>query len=249
MIIVGGFALVVTLIASLVLWSASGRRFDDNVAGFARAPVGCDTTLDFDRSGEFILYVETTGKFDELVGECDADTRYARGASDDLRPDLTLVDPNGDVVELDEGTGTDYKISGFVGSSYRLVQIDTPGDHVLTVEAVDGPAFAIAVGHGPNDGVALLRWGAIITAIIGLIVSGVLLVLGSKRSPAMATPQDPWTPQPAAFPSSPPGFPVPPPTTGERGPAGFGPLPPSLPAAPPPPPSSGGQQWGPPRSG
>ena len=40
-------------------------------AAFARAPVGCETTLDFDRSGEFVLYIETTGQVDGIGGDCD----------------------------------------------------------------------------------------------------------------------------------------------------------------------------------
>ena len=57
---------IVVLVGSIALagglWSAADQRYDDNVGAFARAPVGCETTLDFDRSGEFVLYIETTGQ-------------------------------------------------------------------------------------------------------------------------------------------------------------------------------------------
>ena len=66
--------------------SASGERRSDNVAAFARAPVGCDTTLDFEATGTFVLYIETSGEFDQLAGECDADRRYDRDPDD--VPDL-----------------------------------------------------------------------------------------------------------------------------------------------------------------
>lgn len=218
MIVVGAIVLVVTVVASALLWSAGGRRLDDNVAGFARAPGGCDTTLDFDRTGEFVLFVETTGSFDDLVGECAADTTYDREPSDELRPDLTLVDPNGDQLALDDVDGDGYDADGFVGTSYQRVQIETPGDHILTVGSSDGAAFAIAIGHDPNEGVALLHWASIATALVGIVLTGVLLVLGSRRTAVAQAPPAPWTPEAAAWPPSPPGFPIPPPTTGAAGP-------------------------------
>jgi hypothetical protein len=121
------------------------------------------------------------------------------------------------------------------------VQIDTPGDHVLTVASTEGEPFALAVGRSPDDGVALLRWGAGAAAIAGLVLGGLFLVLGSRRSPAPIAPDSPWTPDDGGWPSSPPGFPVPPPTTGATGPAG--PLGPPLVA---PPDVDHGSPWGPP---
>ena len=233
MIVVGAIVLVVAVVASALLWSAGGRRLDDNVAGFARAPVGCDTTLDFDRSGEFTLFVETTGTFDELVGECAADTTYDRDPSDKLRPALTLIDPNGDELTLEDVEGDSYDVDGFVGTSYRRVQIDTPGDHILTVGSTDGAAFAIAIGHDPNEGVAQLRWGSIATALVGIVLAGVLLVLGSRRTGVDPAPTALWTPEAAAWPSSPPGFPTPPPTTGAEGPERAPAAPPPMPGTPP----------------
>ena len=69
-----------------------------------------------------------------------------------------------------------------MGSSVGVVQIESTGEHVLTV-AADGGQFAIAVGGDPNDGVGLLRWGAVGVAIVSLVVGGILLVLG-RPSPA-----------------------------------------------------------------
>ncbi len=218
MVVLGAVVLVVLIGAAMILWVAGTNRSGDNVASFARAPVGCDTTLDFERSGEFVLYVETSGRLDQLAGECDADMRYGRDAGDVPEPGLTLLDPNGDELDLQSTDGVTYDVGGFVGSSYQTVQIDTPGDHILTVAATGGDAFAVAIGHSPDDGVALLRWGAIAALIAGLVIGGLLLVLGSRRSPAAVAPSAPWMPDATAWPSSPPGFPVPPPTTGASGP-------------------------------
>lgn len=228
MVVAGIVVLVALLGAAVALWIASGERRADNVAAFARAPVGCDTTLDFEATGTFILYVETSGEFDQLAGECDADVRYDRDPDDVPELTLTLLDPNGDTVDIADADSDAYDVDGFVGSATRSVQIEVPGDHVLTVAPTAGDPFAVAIGRSPDQGVALLRWGAAVAAITGLVVGGLLLVLGSRRPPAAPPPSARWAPDGQGWPASPPGFPVPPPTTGATGPAG-----PPL-AAPPP---------------
>jgi len=256
MLAVGVVALVGLLAVAVALWNASGQRTADNVAGFARAPVGCDTTLDFEATGTFVVYIETTGEFEELAGACDAELRYDRDADDVPDPELTLIDPNGDDVNVDDAGVVSYDVDGFVGSSTRTVQIDTPGDHVLTVAPTSGDAFAVTVGRSTEDGVALLRWGAIAAAIGGLALGGVFLVLGSRRAPNSTPMESAWAPEGGSWPSAPPGFPVPPPTTGATGPAGppWTPVPHEPPTSSPgsipltPGVSDGGQQspWGPP---
>jgi hypothetical protein len=237
MVAIGALLLVVLLVTAAALWVASGDRRADNVAGFARAPVGCDTTLDFESTGTFVLYVETSGEVDDLAGACDAQLRYDRDADDVPRVELTLLDPDGDDIELGDATEAGYDVDGFVGSAVHEVQIDTPGDHVLTVAPTGGDAFAVAVGRSPDQGVALLRWAAVAAAISGLVLGGLFLVLGTRRPPETTTPVAPWTPDERGWPSSPPGFPVPPPTTGATGPGRASPTePPRSPWGPPSPP-------------
>ncbi len=249
MLALGVLVIVGALGAAVAMWIAGTNREADNVAGFARAPVGCDTTLDFASTGTFLLYAETTGRFGELAGACDAPPRYDRDADDVPAVEVTLRDPDGDVIDLDDSAEVDYDVDGFVGSSIGEVQIESEGDHVLTVGPVDGETFAVAIGRQPDQGVALLRWGALAAAIGGLLLGGLLVVLGSRRPPVMPAPVAPWTPDSGGWPSSPPGFPAPPPTTGATGPAG--PLPTApvavpLPPGPPPGPAPGSSPWGPP---
>jgi hypothetical protein len=230
MLVVGVVVLVGMLGAAAALWVASGERRSDNIANFARAPVGCDTTLDFEATGTFVLYIETTGEFDELAGGCNAERRYDRSADDLPELTLTLLDPNGRPLDFDDANPDAYDLDGFVGTAARTVEIETPGDHVLTVAPTAGDPFAVALGRSPDQGVALLRWGAGAAAIAGLVFGGVLLVLGSRRKPTPAATAAPWSPEGQGWPASPPGFPAPPPTTGASGPPG-----PPPPAMPPPP--------------
>lgn len=256
MLIVGAIVAVVGLVAAGALWYAGGQRLDDNVAGFARAPSGCATTLDFDRTGTFVLYVETVGTLDDLAGDCSAATEIDRDEVVD--PVLDLVDPDGQDVPIDDSSGDTYDAAGFVGERIGTVEIETPGDHVLTV-AAEGDQFAVAVGADVDDGVTALRWSAVLAAIAGLIGGGVLLVLGSRRPPA-TTPSTVWQPddqRSLTWPAGPPGFPAPPPTTGAVGPAGpplLAPPPARSPEAPPSAPSPdepepGPPGWGPPSVG
>jgi hypothetical protein len=243
MLVVGVLVLVGGLVAAGALWYASGQRLDDNVAAFARAPSGCATTLDFDRTGVFVLHVETAGTLDDLAGDCGASTSYDRDEVVD--PELDLVDPDGATVPIEQADGDSYDAAGFVGRQIATVVIETPGDHVLEVGA-DGEQFAIAVGHDARDGVAALRSSAIAAAIVALLGGGVLLVLGSRQPPAQPESTTAWQPgdqRAATWPAAPPGFPPPPPTTGATGPAGpplVEPRPgvPPTPAVPP--------TWGPP---
>jgi hypothetical protein len=242
MIALGAVVLVGLLVAAGALWYASLWRHDDNVAGFARAPEGCTTTLDFERSGEFVLYVETTGRLDVVRGDCDAPTSYADGdgAFDVGAVEFSMRDADGQEIEAEPGgTSREYDTGAFAGESWGVVQVDQPGRHELTVGPNDAGAFAIAIGGDPDEGVALLRWLAVAAAVSGLVIGGLLVLLGSRRTTIDDGGPSPWQPdgaggpQALAWPSGPPGFPTPPPTTGATGPAG--------------PPAAPGPPWGPPR--
>ena len=243
LLVLGGLVLVVVLVVAGALWFAGGQRRSDNVAGFARAPVGCDTTLDFEATGTFVVYVETSGEFDALPGECDVAERYDR--DDTPSPDLVLTDPSGNELDLSDADATSYDVDGFVGTAFRSVEIVDPGDHVLTVAPTPGGPFAVAVGRSPDDGVALLRGSAVAVAVAGLVIGGLLLVLGSRRPTPAPHAATPWTPSGTSWPSGPPGFPPPPPTTGATGPPiGTPPPPPSPPG--PPRADEAGSPWDPP---
>jgi hypothetical protein len=236
----GVIVAIVGLVAGVGLWIAAGQRLDDAVSGLARATVGCETVLDFDTGGEYIVFIETRGRIDDVRGDCGGDDVFEWGGSGDELPTarLTLTDPDGDDVTLRRRAGVRYGVGEYEGASVRSVTIDEGGDHTLAVES-DDDDFAVAVGRDPNDGVGALRLGAVLAGITGSIGGIILVLLGLRRgrSPIVAT----WTAHGppasgaggAGWPSSPPGFPAPPPTTGTS--AAVGPTSPPtvrLPTAP-----------------
>jgi hypothetical protein len=236
LLVIGMLVLVGGLVGAGALWLAGDARYDDNLATFARAPAGCSTTLDFERSGDFTLYAETTGRLTDIDGDCPAATEYDRDDIPDV--ELTLLTDDGTVVEIAPVRGDrGYENDDFVGTAIGVVRIEETGRHVLTVPPA-GDAFAIAVGGAPDDGVALLRWGAVALAVAALLVGGALLVAGSRRPDRPAAP--PASFEAPGWPTGPPGFPAPPPTTGATGPPTVAPAPPQAPPAWEPP------SWGPP---
>jgi hypothetical protein len=232
---IGAVVLVGGLLGAAALWIAGEARYDDNLATFARAPSGCSTTLDFERSGDFTLYLETTGRLTDLDGDCPAAAEYDR--NDVPEVDLALVTGEGTPLEIEPVADLDYDNGTYVGSAIGVVRISEPGEHVLTVPP-SGDAFAVTVGGSPDEGVALLRWGAVALAVASLAVGGLLLVTALRRPPPPAA--EPSGFEAPGWPMGPPGFPAPPPTTGAAGP------PVAAPAPAPAPPRWQPPSWGPP---
>lgn len=191
MIVLGCAVMVIGLVAAVALWLAGGSRRTDAVANLARAPIGCDTTLDFSVPGDYLIFVESKGSFADVRGDCDSSGEFEVGAS---RPDLdiTVLDPAGRQLELTERSDTaTYSTDEFVGRSVLSIEIEEAGDHVMRVEAASDAQFAVAVGRDPNSGVALLRGAAVAVGLVGLVVGLLLaLVAGRKRQPAGPG----WTP-------------------------------------------------------
>ncbi len=258
--VIAGLAILVGLAGGAALWFAADQRLDDAVAGMARAPIGCDTVLDFDATGTYLLFVETSGELDEVRGDCDADSEVGWDEEELPSVSLTLLSPDGDELELDPEDGVSYDTPAGAGESIQSAEVETPGDHVLRVES-DDAGFAIAVGRDPNQGVLAMRAAAVVAALAGIVVGVALLVRARRLRGEDPATGEVWSPEPGTgtdWPMSPPGFPAPPPTTGTSavvgpptGPTirpGAGPLPT--------PPSSGGSvapipgqpgPWGPPQ--
>jgi hypothetical protein len=180
-IIAGAIVLIAGLAAGLALVLVRDQVEKETVKDFARAPVGCTTSLEFDDTGEFVVYIETKGSTPDLGGDCDATGGEYERTDDDLpRVSLTLVDADGNELDLDSADGPSYDTGDYAGVATSTVQIDDAGTYRLTVTSDDAD-FAIAVGGDAAedaDGVAAMGVGLI---AIGLAVGVPLLVVGLVR--------------------------------------------------------------------
>ncbi len=250
-IALGAVSIVGGLVAAVLLWNGASQRRDSAIENFARAPIGCDTTLDFIEPGEYLLFVETAGNLDGVRGDCNVEGAYIYANQDVPDVEITLVDPDGDDVDLNRSFGdVDYDDAGYTGTARFSIDIETTDDHVLRAESDSGEVFVVAVGRDPSQGVAALQIGAIAAGIVGLLAGIAFVLLGARRSSA-TVPAGPWTPSVAPRPGTfVPGGSVPqgPPVYGQQG------GPPQYAQQPPPPQQQYGQpapygQAGPPVHG
>jgi hypothetical protein len=224
----------------VVLWVLSTKRYDDAVADLAPAPVGCETTLLFDRTGTYTFYVETSGEVGEIDGDCNGDDRtYEFDGDDEPRVQLTLVDDRGDEVDLDRASGPSYERGGSSGAGVRTADIEDTGAYVLRVDSEEDEVM-VRVGRDPSSGVVPMRVGAVALLVAGLVLGGIGLARsrGPRFEPAAGAterwpplegfPTAPPTAPPYANPAVPPPYaaPSPWPAPGEQRPPRGGPLPP-----------------------
>ena len=156
--VLGVVALAIGVLGALALWLIAGKRYDDAVESLAPAPVGCDTTLVFDRAGTYTFFVETTGSVGEIEGDCAADDTVTTAPDDDApRVELALTSADGSLVDLNRVDGPSYDRAGARGRGFRTAEIDTDGEYVLSVSA-DAEDVMVRVGGATRpSGVVPLR--------------------------------------------------------------------------------------------
>ncbi len=211
--------LAVGVVAAVGLWFAAGQRYDDAVGDLAPVPLGCTTTLAFERTGTYTFFVETKGEVGEIDGDCQTDDRSYDVADDDApRVTLSLLDDRGDEVDLDRVDGPSYDRAGRRGTAIRSVEIDDVGDYRLTATATSADTeVVVRVGRDPASGVTALRAGSIATLVVGVVAGVLLLLVVGRRRPS----EQPTAPAGPQWP------------TGSFGPAPLGPPSANPPVAPP----------------
>jgi len=231
LLITGLIVLFGGLIGGALVVAKGQSNYQDAVHALARAPVGCTTTLVFDKADKFIVYIETEGELGELSGDCKTNGSTYLHKGDKLpKVSLTMINSAGDEVDMPQATGASYHVNGYVGTQNRSLDITTAGTYRLDVQS-DDKDFAISIGKNPKDDneTWTVIGGAI--ALAGLIIGALLIILGLRRrqpAPAIVDPRNPigplpgWspTPYPTTMPPAPPTLggptprpPPPPPTT------------------------------------
>ena len=239
LIIAGVVVLVGGLAGGGALIAASGSGYLEGVENLARAPIGCTTSLDFESTGTFTIYVETKGEIGEVRGDCD-NTDDSYKWDDDKLPDveLTLLDPDDNELDLDDDESKSYDAGDFAGTSIYSVEIEDTGRHSLTVES-DDEDFAISVGKDPKSAAGIGALAGFVLVGVGLILGIILIVLGMRRKKPATGPSGSGFGGDAAY-GTPPAA-----AYGATAGQGFPPTQQYPPAQPPAPPAGGfGQpQW------
>jgi hypothetical protein len=233
LIVLGLVLLLGGVLGGGAMVAKSMSNYEESVKSLARAPVGCTTTLVFDKPATFTVYVETKGKLGQLGGDCETSDGDYTHAGDKLpKVSLTLVDSKGNEVTMDRGVTATYDVSGFKGTGVRSVAIEEAGTYRLNVESDDSD-FAVAIGKDPKKDSDLLKAVGGGVALGGLVLGLLFLLLGLRRRRAVSAVTDirnPAAPMPGWPPSTYPGMPpAPPAPPAPPGPPGFGPEPPAAP--------------------
>lgn len=186
----GLLCLFVGLVGGAVLYLVAERRPAQTVENFARAPVGCITTLEFAETGTFYVF-EEVGADTVAIGngcepEVDPTARFSVEFTGALQPSVAA---GGDVVS--------YDVAGYDGRSIQQLEITRPGQYTLEVTG-DDPTVAAAIGRDPHENVDDLHRAALILAVAGTLLGLVLLTVSgrrSKRAATVSTPSGPgWGP-------------------------------------------------------
>ncbi|MEJ7723434.1 MAG: hypothetical protein WKF64_03945 [Ilumatobacteraceae bacterium] len=240
--ILGVMIALAGVVAGALLWFAASKKYDDAIDSLAPAPVGCDTTLQFDRAGTFFVFAETKGEVDNLDGDCANDEQAYDGSDESL--DIVMFDENSNEVDLQRETDLSYDNGTSRGNVLYSLEIEDEGDYTLRVQGDDDEVVA-RVGSDPNDGVGLLRIAAVAALVAGLVLGLLFILLGRRRRPADRTPGTGdygWDAQPVAPPGMPPYTPSP--TPGHHPAPAWGEPGQATPPQPAPPSRTPGGGWG-----
>lgn len=226
---IGLAAVIMGLVGAVILFVLGQQRATDAVERLARAPVGCDTTLEFSGTGSFVVYVETRGRVDQLDGGCEAPTTYDRRTATTPDATIELTGPDGDQVAIDSSEAAGYDTDQFTGEPVGEVRIETSGRHLVRVTS-DDDDFVVAIGRDPTSADTPFTVAAALVGLAGLISAATMLAIARARRRIEPSDEPPVDGAPGFTPDAAPPTVVP-----------LAPPPPGSVVAPPPTPP-----WGPP---
>lgn len=243
-IVAGIVAVVVGVGVAIAGWFVAESQVGRAASGLARAPAGCDTTLEFTDTGTFVVFVETTGRLDEVPGACEAPTRYDH---DGELPavDVAVTGPDGRSVAIVETSVESYATGSFAGEPIGEIVIDGVGRYVVRVQSdattsdlgtSDAGTVVVSVGRDPSAaggavrligliGGAVIALSGLLAAIVGIATRGSTSDGSDDRVPSQPTNTTPAVTTPVAPPTGPPIAPPvgPPPDPPPSAPGGFAP--------------------------
>jgi len=248
---VGVVLLLAGLVAGGVMFALSTKAVNDTVKKFARAPVGCTTTLQFEKKAVFTIFVETKGAALDVGGDCSGNgSSYDRAAGAPPTVSLSMVDSKDTAVALADSSSFSYDTGDYRGSAVQQVTIAQPGTYRLTVQSKDTD-FAIAIGGDPEADARRMKYIGATAVAAGLLLGVLLMLIGlRRRTPPPPSGDDVGTWPPSGAPGTPAAPPAPPAPVAPMAPAPFqvpttppGTHAPGSPLPPPPPPGAPGG-WG-----
>jgi hypothetical protein len=166
------------LIGGGVLYVRSLMWHDDAIEAFARAGVGCTTTLQFTETGTFYVFEETGG--DPTTDDVGCEPQATPGQP------FGIQFAGADDVVVHEDRSITYDTGEVGGRSLVRFEIDTSGNYEIAVRG-DDTSVRAAIGRDPNEGVDDLRRNAIVVGAAGVLLGVLLLLLAGRRSKKAAT--------------------------------------------------------------
>lgn len=198
-LLIAGLVLVAAgVIAGLMILGSSSTG--TAVKKFARAPIGCSTTMTAERTATFNIYVEHAGRLPEYGGDCPAAGTYS--SNDEVGTPEVVITNGGDEVELSEASGERYDADGFKGRRVFTAKLEKGEEYRVTVTSDDAAAaeqMAVAVGIDDSSPSKLssARTMGIVSLIGGPVLGLPLILLGLRRRQPPGSAGPPAAYQPA----------------------------------------------------
>lgn len=170
--------------------TASVLDDQSTVGDFARAPVGCETTFETERSGTLYVYVETRGRIDD-IGDCNNDGR-TYDVEFVANVVVRVTDESGGTVEIGSvDQATSYDLPDYSGRAIGRLTLDGGERYRVLVESdALGPVVAIGGRVVPNE--SPLAIAGAITVMVGgavVVIALAVAVVTKKRRR-----RGPWAP-------------------------------------------------------
>ena len=192
MVITGASLLVAGLAAGGALFGYGATQRSLMIDQFTRAPAGCATTLDIDRPGTYVMYLEHRSTVDRITGSCRVSGTISSTRLD-TPPAIEITADNGgaspSIVATPAGESFSYTEDVYAGRNIATFDVGTTGRYVINIEpSLDDQVVAIAHRDAdPAHAFDTVRLPGAVAAGAA-VVGAVLLVIGLRRNRTLRPP-------------------------------------------------------------